>query len=75
MVLRGLRRDSWQAASVNLTRDGRKNDGNQTVFAAGHLVDDLFFFVEPAAGGGEVELMVEDVVLFDAWKGADARAR
>jgi hypothetical protein len=70
VVLRGLAQNSWQAAAVNFTRDGRKNDGNQTPFAAGHLVDDLFFFVD-AAPGGEVELMIDEVVLLDA--GRDGR--
>jgi CubicO group peptidase (beta-lactamase class C family) len=50
---------------LNLTKDARRNDGGDTPFAAGHQVDDLFFFVQPD-GGEPVELLIDEVVLFDA---------
>ncbi len=65
--LRDLKPGAWQTVYLDFTRDARRNDGRDTRFAAGHLVDDLFFFVEPA-GDREVDLFVDDVVLFDAGK-------
>jgi hypothetical protein len=59
--LRDLRQGEWAFTIVDFTRDGRRNDGRQTPFAAGHKVDDLFFFVEEGA-----DLLVDEVVLFDA---------
>jgi hypothetical protein len=43
----------------------QRNDGKDTPFAAGHKVDDLFFFVK-ADEGKSVELFVDEVTLFDA---------
>ena len=68
VVLRGLKQNEWQVVYVDFTTDGRKNDGRQTPFAAGHLVDDLFFLVDGPPGGGEVGLMIDEVVLYDAGK-------
>ena len=65
VVLGDLEQKAWRVAFVDFTKDGRKNDGRQTPFAAGHEVDDLFFFVE-GEGGAEPELLVDEVVLFDA---------
>jgi hypothetical protein len=33
-------------------------------------VDDLFFFVKPAADGKDVQLFIDEVTLFDAGKPA-----
>jgi hypothetical protein len=78
--LRGLKPDAWQTVYLDFTRDARRNDGRDTPFAAGHLVDDLFFCVEgvppsscgagkmPATRGREVNLLIDEVVLFDAGK-------
>ncbi len=63
--LKGLKQATWATQYVDFTADGRKNDGRQTPFAAGHKVDDLFFFIEPE-GGRDVELLVDEVVLYDA---------
>jgi hypothetical protein len=52
---------------LDFTKDTRRNDGRNTPFAAGHFVDDLFFFVEPE-GEHEVNLLIDEVVLFDAGK-------
>lgn len=65
--LTGLKQGAWTTQYVDFTRDGRRNDGGKTPFAAGHVVDDLFFFVKPEAGK-EVELLIDEVVLFDAGK-------
>lgn len=66
--LDGLKEGEWRTVHVDLTKDSLRNDGTsgpQSAFAAGHRVDDLFFFVEPAADK-DVELFVDEVVLYDA---------
>jgi hypothetical protein len=51
---------------VDFSLDSRRNDGTaNSRFAAGHKVDDLFFFVRPD-GDQPVELYLDEVVLFDA---------
>jgi hypothetical protein len=60
-----LLQESWNFLYVDFTRNSQRNDGSDTFFAAGHLVDDLFFFVEPE-GDEEVELLIDEVVLYDA---------
>ena len=65
VVLKNLTQNQWTTTYVDFTRDGRKNDGRQTPFAPGHKVDDLFFFVTPARDT-EVNLLIDEVVLFDA---------
>ncbi len=59
--LRDLKQEAWTFAVVDFTRDGKRNDGKDTPFTAGHRVDDLFFFVEEGA-----DLLVDEVALFDA---------
>ena len=56
---------AWTTQYVDFTQDGRRNDGSDTPFAAGHMVDDLFFFVEPD-GDANAELFVDEVVVYDA---------
>jgi hypothetical protein len=63
--LKALKQGAWAWATVDFTADGRRNDGGKTPFAAGHKVDDLFFFVTPD-GADEVRLLVDEVVLYDA---------
>ncbi len=63
--LTGLKPGLWQTMYLDFTADARRNDGGSTPFAAGHKVDDLFFFVEPE-GNEPVELFIDEVVLFDA---------
>lgn len=65
VVLTDLKNDAWQTVYVDFTKDARRNDGGETPFAAGHVVDDLFFFVEPE-GNKPVDLLIDEVVLFDA---------
>ncbi|HUW82481.1 MAG TPA: hypothetical protein VMZ31_06735 [Phycisphaerae bacterium] len=55
----------WQTANLNFTRDAKRNDGSDTPFAAGHVVDDIFFFVSPD-GDQDVDLLIDEVVLYDA---------
>lgn len=56
----------WTTQYVNFSRDSRRNDGTQDRFAAGHTLDDLFFFVEPTDTETEVRLLIDEVALFDA---------
>jgi hypothetical protein len=62
--LNNLKAGFWQTTYLDFTRDARRKDGQETPFAAG-LVDDLFFFIEPD-GSNEVDLLIDEVVLFDA---------
>jgi len=64
VVIGDLAQTEWTNLYVDFAR-ARRNDGSDTPFAAGHLVDDLFFFVEPD-GNVPVELLVDEVVLYDA---------
>jgi acetyl esterase/lipase len=65
--LTGLKVGAWQWAILDFTKDAKRNDGKATPFAAGHTVDDLFFFVKPE-DGKDVHLFVDEVTLFDAGK-------
>jgi hypothetical protein len=67
VVLRDLADGGWRTVQVDFTRDSRRNDGSDGPFSAGNLVDDLFFFVEPAPGK-EADLVIDEVVLYDAGK-------
>jgi hypothetical protein len=59
--LNDLKENEWTFVHVDFTRDARRNDGKETPFAAGHKVDDLFFFVQ-----GDAELHLDEVTLYDA---------
>ena len=63
--LTDCKQNEWTTEYVDFTKDSKRNDGGTTRFAAGHVVDDLFFFVEPD-GETPVELFIDEVVLFDA---------
>lgn len=52
---------------VDVTRDARRNDGRDAPLAAGHLVDDLLSVVE-SGHGGDVDLLIDEVVLYHAEK-------
>jgi len=61
-----LKQGEWTTLYVDFSRDSRRNDGiANSPFTAGNKVDDLFFFVSPHSER-EVELFVDEVVLFDA---------
>jgi hypothetical protein len=55
----------WTTQYLDFTRDARRNDGTRDKLAAGSTFDDLFFFVEPVDDGKEVQLLIDEVVLFD----------
>jgi hypothetical protein len=64
IILKDIEEGRWRFAELDFTRDGIKNDGDQTLFRAGNLVDDIFFF--PLDAGEDAELLIDDVVLYDA---------
>ena len=58
--------NGWYWADLDMT-SATKNDGNQTPFSAGNLVDDIFFL--PAFGArSDLELLLDDVILYDAYR-------
>ena len=62
----GLKEGQWTTAYVDFSRDSKRNDGTaDSPFSAGNKVDDLFFFVG-GEGKVEVDLLVDEVVLYDA---------
>jgi hypothetical protein len=63
--LHDLTQGGWRTRCLDFAKDARRNDGHDTPFVAGHLVDDLFFFVEPERGD-DVDLLIDEVVLYDA---------
>ena len=65
--LANCKQNEWTTQYLDFTNDARRNDGSDTPFKADHLIDDLFFFVKPD-GQAEVELFVDEVVIFDAGK-------
>ena len=58
----------WLTGTIDFTVDGIKNDGNQTPFEAGSLVDDIFYLAWPEDAQQEFTLLVDDVVLYDAYE-------
>jgi hypothetical protein len=68
--LRDLQLGRWQTLYLDFTKEARRNDGSDTPFAAGHQVDDLFFFVQPD-GPEPLDLFIDEVVLFDAGQRAE----
>jgi hypothetical protein len=65
--LDGCKQKQWVTQYLDFTNNARRNDGKDTPFAADHVVDDIFFFVKPD-GDEEVNLFVDEVVLYDAGK-------
>ncbi|MCH8045168.1 MAG: VCBS repeat-containing protein [Planctomycetes bacterium] len=47
IVLRGCKQNQWTTRYLDFTKDAKRNDGGKTPFAAGHVVDDIFFYVKP----------------------------
>lgn len=58
----------WLTGTIDFTHDGIKNDGNQTEFEAGSLVDDIFYLAWPQDAAREFTLLIDDVVLYDAYE-------
>lgn len=60
----GLTEGRWAEATLNFTRDARRNDGSPEPFAEGERMDDLKIFVGKPGDGKEYQLVVDDVMLF-----------
>jgi hypothetical protein len=60
LVREGLPQGTWQAATVDMTA-ARRPDGSGGALAADERIDDIQFYVDPAA-----ELLIDDIVLYDA---------
>jgi hypothetical protein len=65
IVLTDCKQGQWTTQYLDFTKDAKRNDGGHSPFSAGHVVDDVFFFVKPD-GDEPVDLYVDEVVLFDA---------
>jgi len=65
--LRDLRQKEWTTIYLDFTRDSKRNDGSSGPFTAGNRVDDLFFFLD-GEEGARSDLLIDEVVLFDAGK-------
>ncbi len=65
--LRDLRQKEWTTIYLDFTRDSKRNDGSIGPFTAGNRVDDLFFFLD-GEEGARADLLIDEVVLFDAGK-------
>lgn len=64
--LTNLKQGEWTTLYLDFSLDSKRNDGTaNSPFAAGNLVDDLFFFLE-GAEPRSATLFVDEVVLFDA---------
>src|SRR5262245_45607418 len=60
----GLTQGKWSEATLNFTRDGRRNDGTAGIpFKAGERMDDFQLYVGKPAD--EVEALIDDVIFFD----------
>jgi hypothetical protein len=66
LVLSDLPQRQWQEATVYMTA-ARRPDGSGGALAADERIDDIQFYVDPAA-----ELLIDDIVLYDAAEDAAA---
>lgn len=66
------RQGQWTTHYLDFTRDGRRNDGSQTPLTADHVIDDLFFFVK-STNKAQQQLLIDEVVLFDAGESPPAK--
>ena len=64
--LAGLKQREWTTKYLDFAHDSRRNDGTpNSRFSADNKIDDLFFFLSPGPGK-EAQLLVDEVVLYDA---------
>jgi hypothetical protein len=60
MELAGLPKRRWESATVDMTKL-RRPDGSGGPLSADERIDDIQFYIDPAA-----ELVIDDIVLYDA---------
>ncbi len=66
LIVEGLKQGEWQQATVDMTAC-RRADGTGGPLSEDERIDDIQFYAEPG-----VELLIDDIVLFDA-AGSDER--
>jgi hypothetical protein len=54
----------WVDATMNFTRDARRNDGSIEPFAEGERMDDFKLFAGTPAEAGRYQLLIDDVIFF-----------
>ncbi len=60
----GLKQGAWSEATLNFTRDSRRNDGSAGAFREGERMDDLKIFVGKPNDGQTYEMRIDDVIFF-----------
>ncbi len=60
----GLAQGRWSEATLNFTRDARRNDGSPDPFAEGERMDDLKVFLGTQRVVNPYHLFVDDIILF-----------
>jgi hypothetical protein len=60
----GLPTGRWTDATMNFTRDARRNDGSTEPFAEGERMDDFKLFAGTPAEAGRYQLLIDDVIFF-----------
>jgi hypothetical protein len=60
VVLKGLPKDEWRWATVDMTKL-RRPDGTGGPLSEDERIDDIQFYVDPAA-----EVVIDDIILYDA---------
>lgn len=60
----GLTTGRWADATMNFTRDARRNDGSAEPFAEGERMDDFKLFAGKAADAARYRLLIDDVIFF-----------
>lgn len=60
----GLAEGEWSEATLNFTRDSRRNDGSPGAFKKGERMDDLKIFVGKGGDGKTYEMVIDDVIFF-----------
>ncbi len=60
LTVSGLAQGAWTAGAVDMT-DARRPDGSGGPLSEDERIDDIQFYVDP-----EVELLIDDIVLYDA---------
>lgn len=65
--LEGLEENAWCTTYLDFQNDSHRNDGSSDPLESGNRFDDLFFFVD-ASEAASTRLLVDEVVLYDAYE-------
>ena len=69
LVIKGLPQKEWQVATVDMT-EARRPDGTGGPLSEDERIDDIQFYIDPNA-----EIVVDDIVLYDAASDSDKKSR